>query len=87
MVQANIRAKDAKNAAGEVFNIAIGSSITLDRLIRVLQQIPGATIDPVYTDAYSGDVIHSRVDISKAEWVLGFRLEFTLEEGLKRTVQ
>ena len=88
VVEANILALRSKNAVGEVFNIATGKPITVNRLAKTLLQITGKTdLKPVYTDSRLGDIKYGYADISKARRVLGFVPKISLKEGLTKLVK
>jgi UDP-N-acetylglucosamine/UDP-N-acetyl-alpha-D-glucosaminouronate 4-epimerase len=86
-VEANILAATAKEGAGETFNIAMGSSITLTELVKMINDIMGTNITPNYGPERKGDIKHSQADISKVEKVLGFKPGISFEEGLKKTIE
>lgn len=87
VVHANILACQAPNIAGKMFNIACGESFTLNQLCQYLQEILGTSISPTYTDPRVGDVKHSLADIHKARKLLGFEIQVSFIEGLKRTAK
>ncbi len=87
IVKANIMAAKSDKAAGQFVNIACGGRFTLNELYRMLCELIGVSIDPVYSDPRQGDVKHSHADISMAEELLGYSVETDFEEGLKRTVE
>ena len=87
IVKANIMAAKSDKAAGQSVNIACGGRFTLNELYRMLCELIGVSIDPVYADPRQGDVKHSHADISMAEELLGYSVETDFEEGLKRTVE
>ncbi|MBP6821800.1 MAG: SDR family oxidoreductase [Acidobacteria bacterium] len=86
VVDANLRAAEAPEAAGQVMNLGIGERITLNQLFDELQKIIGTTLKPRYEEARAGDVRHSLADIARAEKLLGYRPLVGLAEGLKHTV-
>jgi nucleoside-diphosphate-sugar epimerase len=86
VVDGVLRAAHAPGVSGEVINLATGSKISLNELLRTLKQIAGSTIEPTYGPTRVGDVRDSQADISKAERLLGYRPIVGLEEGLRRTV-
>ncbi len=86
VVKANIMAARWGEAAGQVINVACGGRFTLNELYKLLCEMIGESIDPVYEDTRPGDVKHSHADISMAEELLGYSVETSFEEGLKRTV-
>jgi UDP-glucose 4-epimerase len=76
----------ADNVAGRVFNVAMGQSITLLELLRLLNDQLGTNVEPRFEPARTGDVLHSLADISAAERYLGYRPQVSSHEGLRRTV-
>ena len=81
-----LRACDAKEASGEVINVATGGRISLNQLFRTVRDLTGAIIEPIYAEPRAGDVRDSQADISKARRILGYDPVVTFEEGLNRTV-
>ena len=87
VVEANILAIKAPRTAGAVINIGCGESLTLNRLIRFLEEILQVQAVVEYEPPRRGDVRHSLADISLARDVLGYQPKVTLVEGLRRTVE
>jgi UDP-glucose 4-epimerase len=85
-VQAVIRAADAPNASGQVYNIGNGEANTVLALIRRLNEIVGRNLEPVHRPARPGDVRHSQADITRARHDLDYEPRVTFAEGLRRTV-
>lgn len=83
VVEANVCAMRS-GCTGEVFNIAAGTSTSVNDLVRTLNDVLGTTIDPAYGPARSGDIRHSRADVTKAKEQLGFDATIGLQEGLRR---
>jgi nucleoside-diphosphate-sugar epimerase len=86
VVDGVLRACEAPKAAGQVINVATGGRISLKKLLQVINEIVGTTIEPIYKEGRSGDVKDSQADISKAKALLGYEPIVTFEEGLKRTL-
>ena len=85
VVLANRKAA-GKEVTGTVINIACGESHTLNELVAVLNRILNTNIEPVYKASRPGDVRHSQADIHRAQNVLDFRPQVSLEEGLRKVV-
>ncbi len=87
-VQANIRAlfTTHKDAFNKVYNVAVGESISLNKLLKHLMHITGKTISPVYKEERPGDVKNSLADISRAQQYLGYNPLVKVKEGLALTV-
>jgi dTDP-L-rhamnose 4-epimerase len=77
-------ALDADDAAGEVVNIGSGQSITVNQIADRLARILGKeSLTPEITGKYRvGDIRHCFADISRAEELLGYRPQVTLEDGM-----
>lgn len=86
-VRANLLAAVHPRAAGEVFNIACGDSVSLLDLLREIGDLCGSPVEPVFEPARVGDVKHSRADIAKARDLLGYSPTVDLREGLRRAME
>ena len=88
-VQANVLAAIAPpEAAGEVYNVAVGQRTTLNdlyKIIRVELERRGIEIlsQPVHQDFRTGDVRHSLADVSKARSLLGYEPTQVVAEGIE----
>jgi nucleoside-diphosphate-sugar epimerase len=87
VVQANVLAANAPAAGGGAFNVASGVSVSLLDLLGVLSRVAGRQLDPVFHEARTGEVRHSRADITRAASVLGYEPAFSLADGLALTVE
>lgn len=73
---------------GEVYNIGGGEFHDIETLAEYVLQATGADRSLVtYQDAEPFTTKEKRLDNSKAEQDLGFRVTVTLDEGVRRTVQ
>jgi len=93
VVEANLRACEARGVGGKVFNVACGRRIDLNTLLSLLKSLmepyrKGAeAIDPVYGPPRPGDVKHSLASIDVAQTWLGYTPRFSVEEGLKASIE
>jgi nucleoside-diphosphate-sugar epimerase len=85
IVDETLRACEAKDASGKVFNGGTGARITLNQVLQQLEAITGKTIPAKYEPARSGDIRDSQADISLAKTVLGYEPRVQFAEGLQRT--
>jgi nucleoside-diphosphate-sugar epimerase len=85
VVDETLRACEATDASGKVFNGGTGARITLNQVVALLQKISGRKIDPQYESARLGDIRDSQADISLARKALGYQPLVDFEEGLQRT--
>ena len=86
-VQALIRAAEAPDVSGKVYNIGTGRSVTILDLVAALNRLLGTGLVPKHGEARPGDVRHSRADISRARQELRYEPTVTFEEGLERTLR
>jgi len=87
VVEANLVALRANKAAGNVCNIGCGERITLNALIRLLEEVMGTKTDVHYAGSKLGDVRHSLADITLARSLLGYVPKIGVKEGIRRTVE
>jgi UDP-N-acetylglucosamine/UDP-N-acetyl-alpha-D-glucosaminouronate 4-epimerase len=87
VVEANLMALQASAAPGNVCNIGCGERVTLNTLIRLLEEIMDVKAEVNYADPKPGDVRHSLADITAARRLLGYEPKVLLKEGLMRTVK
>lgn len=85
VVSANILA--AKSDAEGVYNIANGNRISINELANMIMALIGNDLTPIHDDSREGDVKHSLADISEAKKNLGYEPGYSLEEGLRGTVE
>jgi len=87
VVDGVLRACEARNAGGQVINVASGTRISLNQLFYAMRQLIGGDLEPVYAEPRQGDVRDSQADIRKAKELLGYAPTVSFEEGLSRTVE
>src|SRR5262245_56398348 len=86
VVDGVLRACTAPKAVGEVINVACGTRISLNELLRVMNRVVGTNLQAIYKDERAGDVRDSQADISKAKALLGYMPTVSLEAGLRHTL-
>ncbi|ASJ13850.1 SDR family oxidoreductase [Thermococcus radiotolerans] len=86
VVKANILAAESRRSNGKVFNVATGRQTTILELAMKVIEITGANSSVLFDKPRPGDIRHSLADISEIKG-LGFEPEWSLEEGLKKTVE
>jgi UDP-glucose 4-epimerase len=83
-VAANILATESE--ASGIFNIGSGQSITINRLVKLVLELTGSQVKPVYRQLRAGDVRHSLADISRAK-AFGYEPQYDLRAGLSETIE
>jgi UDP-glucose 4-epimerase len=85
-VQALIKAAEAPDVSGNVYNVGTGRSVNLLELVEQLNKVLGTDLTPTFGPARAGDVKYSKADIRRTRQDLGYDPAVTFEDGLRRTV-
>lgn len=87
-VQANIRALFSQNpkALNKVYNVAVGESVSVNRLYRIIGELAGSDKQAEYRPERKGDIRNSLADITQARTLLGYEPNYQVREGLELTV-
>lgn len=76
----------SREALGGCMNVANGQSTDLLTLIRVLNQLLGTNVQPVFAEPRIGDVRESMADITRARTLLAYEPPVDFEAGLRRSI-
>jgi UDP-glucose 4-epimerase len=79
-------AAPAAVVSGNVYNAGNGVRTTLNEVWDLLQKMEGLTLPAKYAPERPGDVRDSQADINAAIRDLGYQPQFSLEEGLRMTL-
>ncbi len=87
VVRAFILAMDSKIKA-DIFNVGAGKSHSLNQAVKIINDVLGKSIAPTYL----ANPVHNYVDVhladtTKAETVLGFKAQYSLEQGIKDIIE
>ena len=87
VVKANLLACEAdKQIAGKAMNAACGGSISLLKLVELINKELGTNIKPTFRSNRAGDVMHSKAAIGLAKELMNYEPDIDFEEGLKITI-
>ena len=89
VVDANILGlmTENKQAFGEVFNIGIGSRVTIQNVHDEIAKILGSELKADYGPNRRGDTDHSDANIDKARTILSYEPKVNFIDGLKKTIE
>lgn len=87
VVRANVLAAAAPRASGEVFNIACGTSTSLNQVIDHLRTFTEVDTEVVHGPDRAGDIKHSLASIDKARDLMGYEPAVSVEAGLRLSVE
>jgi UDP-glucose 4-epimerase len=86
VVEANVLAASAPEAAGEVFNVGCGARVSLLEIVARLEATLGRRLERRHTPPRAGDVPHTLADIDRARRLMGYSPLVDFDEGFRRTV-
>ncbi len=86
-VRAFLLSAERPHAAGGVYNIAGGGSVSILHMYQALQAIVPSAPQPVFAPARAGDIDYSEAAIQAAQTALGYRPMIGLDQGLSITVE
>lgn len=88
VVYANVLAFSTTNpeAINQVYNVAYGSSTSLNQLFDLVKSNLKSEVKPDYKAERKGDIKNSLANITKAKSLLGYEPLVNLEEGMELTI-
>jgi UDP-glucose 4-epimerase len=86
VARANLMATKS-DIVDDIINVASGTETSLIELAETLSGVMGVSLPPEYGPARKVNAVSRRLaDVNKAERLLNFRTEVSLEEGLRKLV-
>ena len=82
VVRANVMASEKGNGT---FNVALGNSTSILELAEKIIKLTNSKSEIKFLDARSGDIKHSRADVTKFKEI-GFVPKYSLDEALEETI-
>jgi UDP-glucose 4-epimerase len=82
-----IKAASAAGVSGKLYNAGNGGRYSLNSIWKTLQEIEGVSLAANYGPPREGDVHDSQADTTAAGRDLGHAPRFSIEEGLRRTLE
>jgi CDP-glucose 4,6-dehydratase len=74
------------NLRGEAFNFSNEIQVTVLEIVHKIIALMGTHLEPEIRDEISNEILHQYLSAEKARRMLGWQPLFTLEEGLRRTI-
>lgn len=84
IVNANLQALTL--GTNQIYNISCNRQISINELLKMMCELTGQSFNPIYSPARKGDIVHSRMDNSKAQHEIGWLPTYSLECGLKEMI-
>ena len=81
------QADEREEAIGGVFNVAGGFQTSILHLAAALNQVLGTDLAPTFAPARAGEVRFSQGAASRAQEVLGWKAQASLQEGLSQLIE
>lgn len=86
IANANWLALNTENI-NEIYNISTQTETSINELVETLETISGKKFEITYGAARQGDILRSVLSNDKAREKIGYKVETSLAEGLRRTYQ
>lgn len=87
VVKANLMVAYHPKAYGEIFNVATGKYIDINKLTKlILKYTKREDMNINYGPKRLGDILHSYADINKIKEKIGFKPDYEIEKGLREYV-
>lgn len=84
VARANIQAALSDKANGNTYNVATGTTVTVKKLLKTMEDISGKKAKIKTMPARKGDILKSKADVTKIKKDLNFKPKTTLQEGIKK---
>jgi len=78
---------ESEGLFGEAFNFSNEIQLTVLELVNKILDIMGSNLKPVILNRGNHEIRHQYLDASKARRLLGWSPRYTIDEGLKRTIE
>ena len=85
IASANVAALTHGN--GEIINVSTNIKTSVNDLFQIMRDISGASVEADYQPARVGDIDHSYLDNHKAISLLEWKPAYTVESGVKETIE
>ena len=82
-----LKASKAAGVSGRMYNAGNGGRFSLNTIWKALCELENVDITPKYANWRAGDVRDSQADVTAAVRDLGHSPQFSIQEGLRRTLQ
>lgn len=75
-----------ENGSNEIYNVGSGQEISLNEVLKMVTDITGSEISPVYEKNHKEEINRSVMDIEKVKKDFGWEPEVNIKDGLAKTV-
>lgn len=86
-VAATLKAMEAKTTDGEVVNLGTGKHLTIAQLAEAVIKTCGAALKPQFLPARPNDIMQRYPEVTKFRKLLDYQFRYSLEEGLRETME
>jgi nucleoside-diphosphate-sugar epimerase len=87
VVEANLAAMWSPPTGFRAFNVGRGERLSLNALVRLLQDVSGCRQPAVHAPPRAGDIRHSQADISAIRAALGYAPRWDVKRGLEALIE
>lgn len=86
IIGVNIKLLNTNKADGKVMNLGSGNRISVNELVKLLEEIIGKKVKIIYDEEYKGDVIHTLANIELAKKLICYMPDTPIREGLHKFI-
>ena len=87
IVKANVKLLKTKRADGKTMNLGSGNRISVNDLVKLLEEISGQKAKKIYDKIQKGDAEHTLSNIRLAEKLVGYKPDVDISKGLRKFVE
>ncbi len=87
MVEGFLTAAESDVALGGVYNLGSGADVSIHELARIIIDVVGASVEPIFTPHRTSEVARLTCDASRAREAFGWAPKVDLREGITRFVE
>ena len=82
-----VQKMDNKEIHGEAFNFSNELQLTVLEMVEKILEVMGSNSKPIILNEATQEIKHQYLSAKKAKEMLGWKSQYTLEEGLRRTIK
>jgi UDP-glucose 4-epimerase len=87
IVNALAAALDSKHVVKETMILGSGQETSINRLYKAVSDLLGTSIQPMHQPRQLGDIRRMRYDCRKANKLLGWKAEVSLQDGIRKIIE
>ncbi len=87
VARAVVKVLESDASIGKTYNVGTGKPITINQLARLMMEVVGLNLRPIYEAPRPGDIRHSYASIEKIREEIGWEPIIELKEGIAKVIK